>query len=633
MADDRPDLNLMVVTGTQLLARCKVPDEGEILIGRDASCDLVLDDDRVSGRHAKLSRRQGRLAIEDLDSGNGTWVNGQEVTRKDLEDGDEIEIGNVVLRLGGSSVTTVPGLPPSQARGMVLPDRNLLDALAALLKGHDEEDLGTFERMLDALIAAFGADRGVVFTPGKGGDFQVSSIRSANAEVDAERGVSRSIVKQVAETGEPLLLTSAETQEFRQQVETVAEALRSIVAAPIKLPGGSGVVYLDSIFERRAFQDGDKGILLAFTQAAGDVFDRDEETRKLARQKERAAERQRREAAGREIIGESPVMKMVLKDIGKAASADVAVLVTGESGTGKELVARALHQGSARSGAPFVAVNCAAIPADLVESELFGHEKGAFTGADQRRLGQFELADGGTLFLDEIGELPPAAQGKLLRALQERSIQRVGGAKPIPVDFRLVCATNVDLAKAAKDGRFREDLFYRIAVYRIQLPALRERGDDILNIAQYFVKTFAREFKRALKGFDDRARRALLEYEWPGNIRELRNVIEQAVVREDGDVLTSWSILPALGMTPGGLEPDEGPGASGAPGAAAGGMSIDSFSATFEEARKQFEREYLMHQIGLNKGNMKATSEAIGLSRKALYLKCEEYGIDYTAFR
>jgi DNA-binding NtrC family response regulator len=187
----------------------------------------------------------------------------------------------------------------------------------------------------------------------------------------------------------------------------------------------------------------------------------------------------------------------------------------------------------------------------------------------------------------------------------------------------------VDLARAAKEGRFREDLFYRIAVYRIQLPPLRERGEDIVNIANYFVRSFARDFKRDLQGFDDRAQRALLEYEWPGNIRELRNVIEQAVVREDGNVLTSWSILPALGMTPGSPAAGEAPRAPGG----AGGVAMDSFSGTFEEARKQFEREYLIHQIGLNKGNMKATSEAIGLSRKALYLKCEEYGIDYTAFR
>jgi formate hydrogenlyase transcriptional activator len=243
-------------------------------------------------------------------------------------------------------------------------------------------------------------------------------------------------------------------------------------------------------------------------------------------------------------------MLAIWKLIGRAASADAPVLITGETGTGKELVARAIHGYSARGAEPFVAVNLAALPGTLIESELFGHEKGAFTGALQRRLGRFELADGGTIFLDEIGELALENQVALLRVLQEREFERVGGRQPIPIDVRVVTATNRDLAEALSDGTFREDLFYRLNVIPIEMPPLRERQEDIPMLVDYFVDRYARKARKTIRRVRGRTLDLLKAYAWPGNVRELQNVVERSVIVSDTDELTvdeGWlSMRPAV---------------------------------------------------------------------------------------
>ena len=239
-----------------------------------------------------------------------------------------------------------------------------------------------------------------------------------------------------------------------------------------------------------------------------------------------------------EIVGSSPALTAVLSRVSKVAGSDSTVLITGETGTGKELVARAIHRGSGRASRPFVAVNCAAIPHDLVASELFGHEKGAFTGALQRRLGRFELADGGTIFLDEIGELALDTQVALLRVLQEREFDRVGGRQPIPIDVRVVSATNRDLAEAVAEGTFREDLFYRLNVVPIEMPPLRERQDDIPKLVEYFVDRYGRRAEKTIRRVSGRTLDLLKAYQWPGNVRELQNVVERSVIVSDTDELT-----------------------------------------------------------------------------------------------
>jgi transcriptional regulator with GAF, ATPase, and Fis domain len=239
-----------------------------------------------------------------------------------------------------------------------------------------------------------------------------------------------------------------------------------------------------------------------------------------------------------EIVGASKPLKTVLDRIAKVAPTDSTVLITGETGTGKELIARAVHKRSQRSGHAFVSVNCAALAPSLISSELFGHEKGAFTGAVQRRLGRFEMADGGTIFLDEVGELLPDTQAALLRVLQEREFERVGGERPIHVDVRVIAATNRDLKAAVANGKFREDLFYRLNVFPIEVPPLRERKDDLLMLVEYFVQRYANRAAKSIHSINKKTLDLLLAYDWPGNIRELQNVIERSVILSSGDAFS-----------------------------------------------------------------------------------------------
>jgi two-component system response regulator AtoC len=320
------------------------------------------------------------------------------------------------------------------------------------------------------------------------------------------------------------------------------------------------------------------------------------------------------------IIGQSPSMRGVYDVIEKVADTPSTVLITGESGTGKELIARALHQNSARKDKPFVSVNCAAIPPDLLESELFGYEKGAFTGAVTSKPGRFELADGGTLFLDEIAEIPVSMQVKLLRALQEHQFERVGGIKTINVDIRLVAATNRDLKTRIAAGEFREDLYYRLNVVHVQLPPLRDRPSDIPLLVEHFVRKFNAKLGRNLTGFEDEAMKHLLHYGWPGNIRELENVVERCVIfAEDGEV--GMQHLPAeIRDSAKDLEPSLLSDLGAMPGRT-------GLKEAVREATLKLEREFIGRALDQTGGNVTHTARLLKISRKSLQNKMKELGL------
>jgi transcriptional regulator with GAF, ATPase, and Fis domain len=311
------------------------------------------------------------------------------------------------------------------------------------------------------------------------------------------------------------------------------------------------------------------------------------------------------------IVGRSPALRETLARAAKVAPTDATVLITGESGTGKELVARAIHHASLRADGPFVALNCAALPDALLESELFGHERGAFTGAERQKPGRFELAAGGTLFLDEVGELSPAVQAKLLRVLQEKEFQRVGGTATLRADVRLAAATNRDLGRLVEEGRFREDLYYRLNVFSVHLPPLRERGDDVLRLAAHFARELSLRMGKGETGLSREAREALLAHPWPGNIRELQNAIERALILSDGGLITSVQL---------GLAPRRIPAAH-AGERDAGGTPGSSGSLA------EWERRMVTDALARAGGNKSRAARILGLTRSQLYTRLKRFGL------
>ncbi len=335
--------------------------------------------------------------------------------------------------------------------------------------------------------------------------------------------------------------------------------------------------------------------------------------------------------SGNEFVGESNEMKKIFSVIDRLARVDTAVLIRGESGTGKELVAQSLHYNGPRKDNRFVAVNCSAIPETLMESEFFGHEKGAFTGADSRKIGKFQYAEGGTLFLDEIGEIPPSMQVKLLRVLQEKKFTPVGSNREIEMNVRIVAATNRDLESMVKDASFREDLFYRLNVLPIKLPPLRERKNDIESLSKYFVDKFNLRYKKQIKGLDEQALAALRAHRWPGNIRELENVLEHAFVLESGNLITRESLpekLRSLAST--GADPVASvslePGAVPLEGEAMSfKMRFQKFD--FQASKEEFEKQFLINALKAFQGKINQTAMHANIPKKTLLRKLEKYGI------
>jgi DNA-binding NtrC family response regulator len=425
-----------------------------------------------------------------------------------------------------------------------------------------------------------------------------------------------------------------EAADARAAIDEIARVPHKIVLTDLRMPNGSGIDVLRAakaadnevpVILMTAYGSIDEAVQ-AMKDGAQDFLQKPVDSNHLLLLVERALEQSRlrnenlllREEWSKRygfprIIGESESIKRSVAETQRVAQTDATVLLLGESGTGKELFARAVHHLSNRRDKPFVAINCAAIPETLIENELFGHERGAFTGAGERRLGKFELAAGGTVFLDEIGELPLAVQGKLLRAIEEKAVDRIGGKSPIPVDVRVVAATNKDLRAAVEHGEFRGDLFFRLAVFPIDIPALRERGDDVVLLARHFAAQLGKELRGREARLSDSSITAISLHNWPGNVRELENSIERACILSDGSELEPHDL---------GLATDDR-----ADAAALGVNLSGSLSEATERVVRLVERQKIVEALTAHDGNKTRAAEALGVSYTTLLTKIKEYNL------
>ncbi len=461
------------------------------------------------------------------------------------------------------------------------------------------------------------ASRGFVLLKQAGVD-ELVSVASYKFEDDDEfKRISRTVSNRALETGEVTYIEESSNHDWFSSAsqESLALLPRAILCCPLSARGQAfGVVYVDGHMGRTDINEDRKGFFHIVVMMAAELVAAAQTRRTLlnARDKIEAFT----QLVGSDdgfVSGKSTAGKQLENMVKAAGAQDVSVLITGDTGTGKEMAARALHRHSARQNGPFVPVNCAALPREIIESELFGAEKGAYTGAAERRIGRFELASGGTLFLDEIGELDTDIQVKLLRVLQERKIRRLGGHSNVNLDFRLVCATNKDLEQEVRAGTFRQDLYYRVNVFRLHLKPLRERVEDILPLAEHFLEIFATRFGKKIKGFSKDAIKALETHSWPGNIRELRNAVERAAVIEGGELVAGTS-LPVARPT------------IRRSGGTVGDM-LDILPTKFEEAKEEFERAYLVRYYEKHAGNIAAFSRETGIPRNTLYRRLARYDI------
>jgi len=585
--------------------------EGEVSVGRDSSNQLWVADPALSRRHCLLVQDGGQFSIRDLGSRNGTLVNGVPVEQQQIRHGDQIFIGDSVLIFlieeGGShfdrnpvefaDTTAFDGSPlllraedslylrPDKVVASLPPtarwarDLNSLLKIATGIGGIRDQDSLQWQ-LLGFIFDVVPAERGAVLLGDRPEEF------TSTAAWDRVRGpghpvrVSRAVVERVLRDRVGLVVGDVSGNEALRQIKTLAELKVScLLCVPLMAAGKVlGAIYVDSCNPAAKFDENHLQVMAAVAGIASLAFEnvRHWEQLRLENQELRAEIE-----LEHNMVGTSPGMRKVFEFIRRVAPTDSTVLVQGESGTGKELVAHAIHRNSPRANRPFVAINCAAIAETLMESELFGHEKGAFTGAASQKKGKVEVAEGGTLFLDEIGELAPGLQAKLLRVLQEREFERLGGTHPIKLDVRLIAATNQSLPEAVKAGTFRNDLYYRLNVVTLTVPALRERREDIPLLSNYFVAKASRKCNMRIKSLAPETLACLMQCDWPGNVRELENALERALVLGSTD-----SILP-----------DDLPEAILEAGSTAP-ASTDRYHGTIKEAKKQLVLQALQQANG-----------------------------------
>jgi transcriptional regulator with GAF, ATPase, and Fis domain len=541
--------------------------EGEVTIGREASNEIAVADPSVSRKHCRVSWQDGRFRVRDLDSRNGTLVNGAGVEEQWLQHGDEISAGDssFLFLLEDDDLAAAEGrveFEDAQAtaettiihpRDVVYlqPDRLLreLPAMSGLARNlnallkisrivHAIRDLNDLQgQLLDLIFEVIPAGRGaILLADTEGHEFNSMFARNRQAGQAQLVKVSRTVARQVLEQGIAMLGSDVPSSSQLREVESLAASqVRSLLCVPLTVfQRVIGCIYLDSDSVGNRLNQEHLQLVTAIAGISAVALENARRLQWLEQENERLTVEISQE---RSLVGEGARIKEVYQFLKRASPNDSTVLIEGESGTGKELAARALHRNSPRAGKPFVAINCSAIPETLLESDLFGHERGAFTGAASLKKGRLEVADGGVVFLDEIGELAPALQVKLLRVLQEREFERVGGTHPIKVDIRLIAATNCNLEQAVREGRFRQDLYYRLAVLRITMPALRDRREDIPMLVRHFVQKHAKRCKVKPRPISREALACLVNYDWPGNVRELENAIERALVLGASDTI------------------------------------------------------------------------------------------------
>ena len=634
--------------------------ENEVSLGRDSSNTFHLNDLSVSRHHSLITRQSNQVAKEavpceetskslsadketrderssasleqleftllDLESYNGTFVNGVPVHQQKLAHGDQIALGDVVLlfllhepeagttppvQVGESDLITRSTVrlrredalylhPEKLAADVPRSDRLARD-LSTLLR--ISSSIGTLRTvselsayLLEAIREITPAERIVIALTGQNGD-ELTSTTGWSLLKGADDSIkpSRAITSQVQRERIALLSNDIVQNEGLAHRPSLVEAnVCSVVCVPLVVfDKALGVIYLDTSNQSSRFDENQLQLLTGIAGIAAVAFENARNVESLQHENERLHQEIKLE---HQLIGESEPLRAVLQLIGRVAPTDSTVLIRGESGTGKELAARAIHLNSTRATKPFVAINCATLTETLIESELFGHEKGAFTGAIALKRGKLEIADGGTVFLDEVAELTPLIQAKLLRVLQEREFERLGGTRPIKVDVRIITATNQHLEDAIKAKKFREDLYFRLNVVAIVMPALRDRRDDIPLLANYFVSIYSKKCKRKLRGVAEDARKLLQQYDWPGNVRELENAIESAVVLGTDELITADDLPERLMET--------------APSESAIG---------YHQAVTEAKRELVIKAVRQANGNYSQAAKALGIHPNNLH--------------
>jgi Nif-specific regulatory protein len=566
----------------------------ELRIGRDTEMELVLTDSKVSRHHATIVRDDSGWILVDAESRHGTFLNGERITRHPLHDGDQLQIGSTLLRFEQANDTSAMALrivTTDQPR----PDERLrvFYQLAEATAAIDDGD-AALRRALAAIVAVLGCDRGVIAL----GD-QLRTLRRAAEFQARDLVIGRVVIDAVLSRGESILLRDSELAGLTFD----RQGVRSAMAAPLRIRDRTlGLVYVDDRGRSDRFEPDDLELLVAVARLAAVIVD-------VSVRYERAValvEVAQQERVAPELIGKCTGILHVRREVERFAATELPIHLAGESGVGKELVARAVHAMSPRSAGTFVAVNCAALPDSLLESELFGHVRGAFTGADKARRGKLALADRGTLFLDEVADLSLAAQAKLLRVLEDGEVVPVGSEQSARVDLRVVSASHKDLLRAVHDGRFREDLYYRLVGAEIAIPPLRERGDDVIELAETFLARI--RHKRAAPGrFSSDAIAAMRSYRWPGNVRELRHAVERAAAIATGDAIEAADLA---------LRPST---AAAVDDLASG--SLASRFAALAAAERRFAEE-AMARAG---GNVSEAARLLGITRIMLKRRLDRF--------